>query len=99
MALLLRLLINQSKDKFIRLLSSLPSSSNKLNSAVGFNDYEKEYLNFKLEVPEYFNFSEHVLEEWKSKEMVSSSYSLFCLKTCLIIILFFDCIFYEVLNY
>jgi len=37
------------------------------DSKVGFNDYEKERREFRLEVPEYFNFA-NVLDEWAQKE-------------------------------
>ena len=39
-------------------------------SATGFDNYDKEYANFKLDVPEHFNFAEDVLEKWAEKEAV-----------------------------
>lgn len=37
-------------------------------SAVGFDNYEDELKQFKLEVPKYFNFAKDVLGEWCKKE-------------------------------
>lgn len=37
-------------------------------SASGFNNYEEECQNHKIEVPEYFNFVKDVLEQWHVKE-------------------------------
>ena len=39
------------------------------DSKVGFTDYEKERKEFRLEVPEYFNFA-NVIDEWAQKEKV-----------------------------
>ena len=41
------------------------------DSKVGFNDYEKERREFRLDVPEYFNFAK-VLDEWAQKEKVGT---------------------------
>ena len=41
------------------------------DSKVGFNDYEKERREFRLDVPEYFNFA-NVLDEWAQKEKVGT---------------------------
>lgn len=40
-------------------------------SHTGFNDYDIGRREFKLEVPEYFNFA-NVLDEWARKERVST---------------------------
>ena len=39
------------------------------DSKVGFTDYEKERREFRINVPEYFNFA-NVLDEWAQKEKV-----------------------------
>lgn len=39
------------------------------DSKVGFTDYEKERREFRIRVPEYFNFA-NVLDEWAQKEKV-----------------------------
>ena len=39
-------------------------------SATGFNDYELGRKQFKLQVPEYFNFAGDVLDEWARREQV-----------------------------
>ena len=39
-------------------------------SATGFNDYEAEKKNFKIVAPEFFNFSEDVIEKWAHAELV-----------------------------
>lgn len=39
------------------------------DSKVGFTDYEKERREFRLEVPEYYNFA-NVIDEWAQKEKV-----------------------------
>ncbi|XP_070579708.1 acyl-coenzyme A synthetase ACSM3, mitochondrial-like [Ptychodera flava] len=37
-------------------------------SATGFNDYELGRKNFKLDVPEYYNFASDVIDVWADKE-------------------------------
>ncbi|XP_047143326.1 acyl-coenzyme A synthetase ACSM3, mitochondrial isoform X2 [Hydra vulgaris] len=74
MAICMKHFWNQSRNKLLRLFLSRSASS---NFNVGFNNYEKEYKNFKLDVPEYFNFSKHVLEEWKIKELNGERLSSF----------------------
>ena len=39
-------------------------SSTKVFSAVGFNDYDAGVRDFKIEVPEHFNFSTDVIDSW-----------------------------------
>ena len=39
------------------------------DSKVGFTDYEKERREFRIDVPEYFNFA-NVLDDWAQKEKV-----------------------------
>ncbi|XP_022092529.1 acyl-coenzyme A synthetase ACSM3, mitochondrial-like [Acanthaster planci] len=41
-------------------------------SATGFNDYELGRRQFKLDVPEYFNFASDVLDEWAAKEQTGT---------------------------
>jgi len=39
-----------------------------VQSKAGFNDYEKERKNFKLNVPSDYNYATHVVDVWASKE-------------------------------
>lgn len=39
------------------------------DSKVGFTDYDKERREFRIDVPEFFNFA-NVLDEWAQKEKV-----------------------------
>lgn len=39
-------------------------------SAAGFNDYEFERENFRLPVPEYYNFATDVIDIWAEAERV-----------------------------
>ncbi len=40
-----------------------------LPSAAGFNSYEETKRNFKIQVPEYFNFASDVIDQWAAKEV------------------------------
>ncbi len=42
-----------------------------LPSAAGFNNYEETKKNFKIHVPEYFNFASDVIDQWAAKEVGS----------------------------
>ncbi|XP_041473470.1 acyl-coenzyme A synthetase ACSM3, mitochondrial-like [Lytechinus variegatus] len=43
-------------------------SSRSAVSMTGFNDYELGRREFKIDVPEYFNFASDVMDEWARKE-------------------------------
>lgn len=43
-------------------------------SSAGFTDYEHERENFKLDVPEYFNFATDVIDKWAEKEKNTSNF-------------------------
>ena len=43
-----------------------------LPSAVGFNNYEETKRQFKIQVPEYFNFASDVIDKWAEKEVCPS---------------------------
>ena len=66
----------QSKFNWLKVVSSptkLWISRPSSTSAVGFNDYEKERKNFRLDVPEYYNFARDVIDSWAEKEKVKCS--------------------------
>ena len=44
------------------------SSTASAPSAVGFDNYDHEVKNFKLHVPEYFNFASDVIDVWAEKQ-------------------------------
>ena len=73
--------INYSKRKLyiyehqrVYQVNNLLTTQDTLNirnySATGFNDYEAEKKNFKIVAPEFFNFSEDVIEKWAHAELV-----------------------------
>lgn len=50
-----------------------PSTPPVFDSKVGFVDYEKEWSNYRIEVPKFFNFA-NVLDGWAEKDEVSVLY-------------------------
>ena len=72
-----QLLLSHSNPNFTpsrahvpRHFASKPSSAYQHQSAVGFVDYEQERANFRLTVPEYYNFATDVIDDWAKKEKV-----------------------------